>query len=175
MHYPMVRTFLAPLAAATLLVACGGGAVFVIDDDFEDSYSSGRAGSLDVVSPQAPRLSGTYSTDDVLLTRTYRFGPTAADPATCRFRFADLKLEGRSAYINGEIRYQVDSTEVERSVLAINGLEYRLDDSAAVVVNKNTHRIRFEAATLSTEGTPAETITVTGFIPYRSDTLPAGC
>ena len=175
MHYPMVHTLLAPLAAAVLLAACGGGAVVVIDEDFEDSFSSGRTGTVDVVSPQDTRFSGTYSTNDVLLTRTYRFAPVATIPATCRFRFADLKLEGRNAYINGEIRYRVNSTEVVTSILAINGLEYRLNDSAAVVVNKNTHRIRFEAATLSTEGNPTETITVTGFIPYRAGDRPIGC
>lgn len=174
MQYPMVRTFLAPLAAATLLAACGGGVVF-IDDDFEDSFSSGRTGSVDVVSPQAPRFSGTYSTSDVLLTRTYRFAPVGAIPPTCRFRFADLKLEGRDAYLSGEIRYRVNSTEVVTSFLAINGLEYRLDDSAAVVVNHDLHRIRFQGATLETKGTPTETITVTGFIPYRMEDLPRGC
>lgn len=176
MLYPMVRTFLAPLAAATVLAACGGGAVVIIDDDFfEDSYSSGRVGTVDVVSPQDTRFSGTYTTNDVLLTRTYRFGAAGTVPATCRFRFADLKLDGRNAFINGEIRYRVNSTEVETSILAINGLEYRLDDSTAVVVNKDAHRIRFQGATLSTVRTPIETITVTGFVPYRPDNLPAGC
>ena len=177
MQYPMVRTFLAPLAAATLLAACGGGGVVFIDDDFFDApYSSGRIGSVDVVSPQAPRLSGTYATNDVLLTRTYRFAPTATRPATCGFQFWNLRLEGRTAVeLRGVIYYRVNSTEVETSILDINGLEYRLNDSAAVFVNKATNRIRFEAATLETRGNPAETITVTGFIPYRTDNLPVGC
>lgn len=175
MQFPMVRTFLAPLAAAALLAGCGGGGVIIIDDDFEDSFSSGRAGTVDVVSPQDTRFSGTYSNSDVLLTRTYRFAPAGTIPATCRFRFGDLKLEGRNAFLSGEIRYRVNSTEVVTSILDINGLQYRLDDSAAVVVNKNTHRIRFEAATLATEGNPTETITVTGFIPYRIENRPAGC
>ena len=127
------------------------------------------------MSPQDTRFSGTYSTDNVRLTHTYRFPATTAMPATCRFRFEGLKLDGRNAFINGEIRYRVNSTEVERSALSINGLEYRLHDSAAVVVNKDANRIRFNAATLSTEATPAETITVTGFIPYRAEDLPVGC
>ena len=53
--------------------------------------------------------------------------------------------------------------------------EYRLDDSAAVVVNHDLHRIRFQGATLETKGTPTETITVTGYIPYRMEDLPRGC
>lgn len=176
MPYPMVRTFLAPLAAATVLAACGGGAVVIIDDEFfENSYSSGRVGTVDVVSPQDTRFSGTYATNDVLLTRTYRFAPAGTVPATCRFRFADLKQDGRNAFLNGEIRYRVNSTEVVTSFLAINGLEYRLDDSPAVVVNKTAHRIRFTAATLANARNPTETITVTGSVPYRAENLPAGC
>ena len=173
MLYPMVRTFLAPLAAATLLTACGGGFVF-IDDDFEHPLSSGRSGTVDVVSPQDTRFSGTYATDDVLLTRTLRFAPRRG-PATCRFRFGGLQLEGRNAFLSGEIRYRVNSSEVVTSFLAINGLEYRLDDSAAVVVNKATNRIRFQAATLANARNPTETITVTGGVPYRAGNLPAGC
>jgi hypothetical protein len=61
------------------------------------------------------------------------------------------------------------------SFMAINGLEYRLDNSAAVVVNKDAHRIRFVNATLAAPGNPAETITVNGFVPYRMENLPAGC
>lgn len=175
MQYPMVRTFLAPLAAATLLAACGGGVVFIDDDFFEDSFSSGRTGTVDVVSPQDTRFSGTYSTNDVLLTRTYRFAPAGAIPPTCRFRFADLKMAGRNAYLNGEIRYRVNSTEVVTSFLAINGLQYRLDDSTALVVNKDLHRIRFQNATLANARNPTETITVTGFVPYRTENLPRGC
>ncbi|MEJ5991569.1 hypothetical protein WG902_16310 [Ramlibacter sp. PS3R-8] len=178
MLYPMVRSFLVPLAAATLLAACGGGEVAIfIEDDFgnENSYSSGRVGTVDVVSPQDTRFSGTYTTNDVQLTGTYRFAPAGTIPATCRFRFAGLQLDGRNAFLDGEIRYRVNSTEVVTSFLAINGLAYRLDDSAAVVVNKDLSRIRFQNATLSSRGNPAETITVTGFIPYRSDNLPNGC
>jgi hypothetical protein len=175
MQYPMVRTFLAPLAAASLLVACGGGAVVLIDGEFEDSFSSGRTGTVEVVSPQDTRFSGTYTTNDVLLTGTYRFAAAGTVPATCRFQFADLKLDGRSAFLDGEIRYRVNSTEVETSFLAINGLEYRLDNSAAVVVNKDAHRIRFQNATLANARNPTETITVTGFVPYRGGNLPAGC
>ena len=175
MQHPMVRNLLAPLAAAVLLAACGGGGVVFIDDDFDDPSSSGRSGSVAVVSPQDTRFSGTYSSDDVRLSETYRFPATTAMPATCRFRFADLRLEGGNAVMNGEIRYRVNSTEVERSALSINGLEYRLFDSGAVVVNKDANRIRFNGATLSTDATPAETITVTGSIPYRGDNLPSGC
>ena len=175
MLYPMVRSLLAPLAAASLLAACGGGGVIIIDDDFGDDFSSGRPASVDVVSPQDTRFSGTYSTDDTLLTNTVRFGPAAAIPATCRFRFAGLQIANRNAFLDGEIRYAVNGTEVVTSIVAINGLEYRLDDSAAVVVNKTTHRVRFDNATLTTTRTPAETITVTGSVPYRVENLPNGC
>jgi hypothetical protein len=175
MQYPMVRTFLAPLAAATLLVACGGGVVFVDDDFFEDPFASGRTATLDVVSPQDTRFSGTYTTDDTSLTRTRRFAPVGTLPATCRFLFAGLKLEGRNAFLDGEVRYRVNSTEVVTTFMAINGLQYRLDDSAAVVVNKDTDRIRFQNATLANARNPAETITVTGFVPYRQQDIPAGC
>jgi hypothetical protein len=60
-------------------------------------------------------------------------------------------------------------------LLAINGLEYRLDDSAAVFVNKDLNRIRFRNATLANARNPSETITVTGFVPYRQQDIPAGC
>jgi hypothetical protein len=128
-----------------------------------------------VVSPQDTRFSGRYSTDDTLLTNTVRFGPAATIPATCRFRFAGLQLGTRNAFLDGEIRYRVNSTEVVTSLLAINGLEYRLDDSAAVSVNKDLNRIRFRNATLANARNPAETITVTGFVPYRQQDIPAGC
>lgn len=175
MLYPMVRTFLAPLAAATVLAACGGGVVFIDDDFFEDPFASGRTATLDVVSPQDTRFSGTYTTDDTRLTQVRRFEPAGTVPATCRFLFDGLKLQGRNAFIDGEIRYRVNSTEVESTFMSINGLSYRLDDSAAVVVNKNTDRIRFQNATLANARNPTETITVTGFIPYRVENLPAGC
>ena len=175
MQYPMVRTVLAPLAAACLLVACGGGGNFFVDDIFEDRYSSGREGSLDVVSPQDTRFSGTYETDDVLLTRTVRVAAAGTLPATCRFQFAGLRMGDRNAYLDGEIRYAVNSTEVVTTFMAINGLSYRLDDSAAVVVNKTTHNIRFNGATLANARNPRETITVTGTIPYRFNDLPTGC
>ena len=174
MQYPMVRSFLAPLAAAALLAACGGGVVF-IDDDFEDPFASGRAATLDVVSPQDTRFSGTYATSDTRLTRTLRFAPAGTVPATCRFLFAGLQLQGRNAFLDGEIRYRVNSTEVVTTFMAINGLEYRLDDSNAVVVNKTLDRIRFENATLANARNPTETITVTGFVPYRQANIPPGC
>lgn len=175
MQYPMVRTFLAPLAAAALLAACGGGVVFIDDDFFEDPYASGRVATLDVVSPQDTRFSGTYGTDDTRLTRTVRFGPTGTVPATCRFLFDGLQLQGRNAFLSGEIRYRVNSTEVVTTIMSINGLSYRLDDSAAVVVNKTLDRVRFENATLANARNPAETITVTGFVPYRQTDIPTGC
>lgn len=175
MQHPMVRTFLAPLAAATLLAACGGGVVFIDDDFFEDPYASGRVATLEVVSPQDTRFSGTYATDDTRLTRIVRFAPAGTVPATCRFLFDGLQLDGRNAFLSGEIRYRVNSTEVVTSILSINGLSYRLDDSAAVVVNKTLDRVRFENATLANARNPTETITVTGFVPYRQNDIPAGC
>jgi hypothetical protein len=177
MHYPMVRTFLAPLAAAALLSACGGGiSVDIVDDGgFEDSFSSGRTGTVTVASPQDERFSGTYTTDDVLLTRVIRVRAVGDLPVTCRFQFAGLKLVDRPAYMDGEIRYRPDSNVVVSSFVAINGLEYRLSDSPAVTVNHDAFRVRFTDATLSVPRNTTETITMTGFIPYRANDLPPGC
>lgn len=174
MQYPMVRSFLAPLAAAALLSACGGGITIIDDGDFENPFSSGRTGSMAVSSPQDTRFSGVYASDDVLLTEVVRV-PAAGDrPEVCAFRFADLRL-GNFAVLDGTIRYKPDSTEVVSSFIAINGLQYRLDNSAAVTVRHDTLRIRFDSATLAVPASPTETITVTGFVPIRAQNLPAGC
>jgi hypothetical protein len=179
--HSMVRSLLAPALVAGLLSACGGGVslsfgFFEDDEDFIDRFDtrpSGRSGSLTVSAATDLRLNGVYSNADVWLSDVLRF--SARLPETCRYRFARLDQAGTTRSMEGEIRYLAGSGEMRATFVAIDGLEFRHDGTAGATTDLAANRVTFSGAVLNSTRLAGQQITLTGTVPIRGETRPAGC
>jgi hypothetical protein len=178
--HAMVRSLFAPALVAGLLAACGGGVSisfgFDDDDDFFDRFDtrpSGRSGSLTVSAATDVRFNGVYSNADVWLSDVLRF--SARLPETCRFRFARLDQAGTTRSMEGEIRYLAGSGEMRTTFVAIDGVEFRHDGTAAAATDLANNRITYSGAVLNSTQVAGQQITLTGTVPIRGETRPAGC
>jgi len=179
MKFP-VRPFLAPLLAAGLLSACGGGVSFSFVDDggddfFDLPFRSGRPAFATVSAAGDARLNGSYASDDARLTHVFRFRARGSTPETCRFQFEDLRQAATGAFMSGEIQYLPDTDKLFASFIVIEGREFRVDGNNGVRLDRGANSVVYEGAVLaSTQGT-GQTVTLDGSIPLRNEDKPAGC
>ena len=176
--HSVVRSLLAPALCAALLAACGGAISIDIggdDDDFADldPFPSGRSATLTVSDASLSPLDGTYSSANVMLSDVLFFFATSRDPQTCRFRFDGLLQSPGDRRMDGEIRYLPGTSELRTTVLFIDGIEYRLDGSAAASVDRDTGRVRYDGAVLRAPGSMQQ-LTLAGTLPMRGS-RPSGC
>lgn len=172
------------LACVALLAACGGGSVSIRIGDDDDEHldefafhplrSSSKPARVTVASTDA-RFHGAYFSNDLRLTDVLRFFRTGSDPETCRYRFAGLQQESGQHVMDGEIRYLPDSNQVRRTVVVINTIEFRLDPTAGVTVDRTNRQVVYNGATLASTQGLGTTVTLTGAIPMRTQTFPEGC
>lgn len=176
--HSVVRSLLAPALCAALLTACGGGISFSFgdgDDDFADldPFPSGRSATLTVSQASLPPLEGSYGSTNVMLSDVLLFFATSRDPQTCRFRFDGLLQSPGDRRMDGEVRYLPGTSQLRTTFVFIDGIEYRLDGSAGASVDRDTGRVRYDAAVLRSPGSTQQ-VTLTGSLPLRGS-RPSGC
>lgn len=164
---PSCRWWLA--AAATLLSACGGAvsiSLVFFDDDAGDLglRRSGLASSLAVSGASDARVDGSYASSDTLLSEVQRFLPPG-EPSTCRFRFAGLLQAGGARDLEGEVRYLADRNELRGTFIAIDGLQFRMDGGAGVVLDRLANTVSYQGAVLPATAGDRGQVALTGTIP----------
>lgn len=165
------KTLAASAVLVTLLSACGGG-----DDDADSGDPAPRAiaASAAVGNASDANLNGVYASNTIALNEVTKFNPVGGDPETCRFRFAGLQQAGTTRLMDGDIRYVPGTTELRVAFVSIATIEFRIQGTAGVFIDKPNNRVVFTNAVLtSTQGT-GNTITLTGAIPMLGS-RPEGC
>jgi hypothetical protein len=168
---PAFYKFAASAVLVSVLAACGGG-----DDDADSGDPQPRAIPATIAVPAASdaSLTGTYSSNTIALNEVTKFNPVGGDPETCRFRFAGLQQSGTTRLMDGDIRYVPGTTELRVAFVSINTIEFRIQGTGGVFIDKPNNRVVFTNAVLTSTQGSANTITLNGAIPMLGG-RPEGC
>ncbi|HYE40464.1 MAG TPA: hypothetical protein VEB23_11055 [Ramlibacter sp.] len=168
-----VKLALVALSLAALLAACGGGDEGVVVEE-KDPSPSGQEASITVLAADDADLNGIYSTDDINLNNVTKVNPIGGDPETCRFKFDGPEQAGSGRIMGGDIRYIPGTENLHSAFIAINGVEFELQGTTGVRVDRANDEVDFTAAVLTSTQGSGDEITLTGSIPMRPD-RPEGC
>jgi hypothetical protein len=141
-----IKPALAALSLSVLLAACGGGDEGVVVDA-KDPSPSGQSASITVI---------------------------GGDPETCRFKFDGPEASSPRRVMGGDIRYIPGTENLHSAFVAINGVEFELQGTTGVRVDRANDEVDFTAAVLTSTQGSGDEITLTGSIPMRPD-RPEGC
>jgi hypothetical protein len=162
---------IAVLSLGALLSACGGGG-----GDFKNEpRASGRSGALTVSAAGDANLNGVYAGADVQLNDVEKFNPVGGEPETCRTHFAALVQTPGGRLMDGELRYLPGTSLLRSTFVAINTIEFKMDNSNGATVDRSNNVINFAGAVLTSTQGSGQSITLTGSVPIRAENKPEGC
>jgi len=158
------RIFLpAAVLLASLLAACGGAG--------DDPDPTNLPSAFTVSGASNSAINGAYANPATPLSGVNKLERLGASDA-CEFSFENVGRTGGGFTAKGSVQYIVDTNNLHRLVVEIDGVRYEASPIASgTSVSRSTNSVSFTGVVLPSG---SQAITVTGFLPMRSD-RPAGC